>query len=75
MEGLVLLEVDMCGYEINGRDGDGWGLVLSTKVVTARYWDLRALEMCLASIKGNRNMVRGEAVSRAVDPFGRGIVC
>lgn len=76
LEGLVLLEVEMCGYEITAKmeTGTVGGLVPSSKITTSRCGDLTALELCVAAIKGHRNMIGYEAIPRVVDPFGRGVI-
>ncbi|GLA77025.1 hypothetical protein AtubIFM55763_008905 [Aspergillus tubingensis] len=76
LEGLVLLEVEMCGYEITAKmetERVG-GLVPSSKITTSRCGDLTALELCVAAVKEHRNMIGYEAIPRVVDPFGRGII-
>ncbi|PYH70568.1 uncharacterized protein BO88DRAFT_362345 [Aspergillus vadensis CBS 113365] len=76
LEGLVLLEVEMCGYEITAKTETERveGLVPSSQIATSRYGDLMALELCVAAIKRHKNMIGYEAIPQVVDPFGRGII-
>ncbi|PYH35161.1 uncharacterized protein BO87DRAFT_357397 [Aspergillus neoniger CBS 115656] len=76
LEGLVLLEVEMCGYEITAKTETETvgGLVPSSKIATSRCGDLMALELCVAAVKRHRNMIGYEAIPQVVDPFGRGII-
>ncbi|PWY80993.1 hypothetical protein BO83DRAFT_353926 [Aspergillus eucalypticola CBS 122712] len=71
LEGLVLLEVEMCGYDITAKTETGTvgGLVLSPKIATSRCVDLTALELCVAAVKRHRNMIGYEAIPQVVDPF------
>ncbi|GAQ47391.1 hypothetical protein AtubIFM54640_007750 [Aspergillus tubingensis] len=76
LEGLVLLEVEMCGYEITAKmetERVG-GLVPSSKIATSRCGDLTALELCVAAVKGHRSRIEYEAIPPVVDPFGRGVI-
>ncbi|BCS01352.1 uncharacterized protein AKAW2_51693A [Aspergillus luchuensis] len=78
LEGLVLLEVEMCGYDMTAKTETEaavvGGLLPSPEIATSRCGDLTALELCVAAVKRHRNMIGYEAIPQVVDPFGRDII-